>query len=130
MGCSPHGMTLVQSGKFTNPSIMKKLHKTSSSSSRIETKSLALDDSGKSKHAHQPAKSIIASNDRLGPDEPLDEANGQEIPGTAVGEKEVLTSDHRVSKIEPDDEHNNENLIEEGLQGYMHDSLTKPRKTT
>ena len=72
------------------------------------------------------------SNDRLGPDEPLDEANGQgdEPPGIAVGEEEVPTSDHRVSNIEPDDEHNNENLVEEGLQGYMHDSLTKPRKIT
>jgi hypothetical protein len=72
------------------------------------------------------------SNDRLGPDEPLDEANGQkvDIHGTPVGEEEVPTSDQRVSKMEPDDEHNNENLIEEGLQGYMHDSLTKPRKTT
>jgi len=45
-------------------------------------------------------------------------------------EAEVPTSDHRVSKIEPDDEHNNENLIEESLQGYMHGSLTKPRKIT
>ena len=72
------------------------------------------------------------SNERLGPDEPLDEANVQEsaAPGIAAGEEEVSASDHRVSKIEPDDEHNNENLIEEGLQGYMHDSLTKPRKTT
>ena len=71
-------------------------------------------------------------NDQLGPDEPLDEAKGQEgeIPGLAVGEEEVPTSDHRFRKIEPDDEHNNENLIEEGLQGYMHDSLTKPRKNT
>jgi len=111
---------------------MKKLHKTSISSSGIEAKSPTLDESGKSKHAHQPANSIIASNDRLGPDEPLDEANGQEgeTPGIAAGEKEVPTSDHRVSKIEPDDQHNNEDLIEEGLQGYMHDSLAKPRKTT
>jgi hypothetical protein len=72
------------------------------------------------------------SNDRLGPDEPLDEANVQAggTPVLGVGEEEVPTSDHRVSKIEPDDEHNNENLIEEGLQGHMHGSLTKPRKTT
>jgi hypothetical protein len=70
------------------------------------------------------------SHDRLGPDEPLDETNGQEgeAPGIAAGEKEIPTSDHRLSKIEPDDEYNNENLIEEGLQGYMHDSLTMPRK--
>jgi len=75
---------------------------------------------------------ISLSDDRIGPDEPLDEANVQEgeTPGIAVGEEEVPTSDHRVSKIEPDDEHNNENLIEEGLQGHMHGSLTKPRKTT
>jgi hypothetical protein len=72
------------------------------------------------------------SNDELGPDEPLDEANGQkgENPGIAAGEGEIPTSDHRLNKIEPDDEHNNENLIEEGMQGYMHGSLTKPRKTT
>jgi len=72
------------------------------------------------------------SDDRLGPDEPLDEANVQADgpPVLGVGEEEVPASDHRVSKIEPDDEHNNENLIEEGLQGHMHGSLTKPRKTT
>jgi hypothetical protein len=72
------------------------------------------------------------SNDRLGPDEPLGEASGQEgeTSGIAIGEEEIPNSDHRVSKIEPDDEHNNENLVEEGLQGYMHDSLTKPRKIT
>ena len=72
------------------------------------------------------------SNDRLGPDELLDIASGPEggTSGIAIGAEEILTSDHRVSKIEPDDEHNNENLIEEGLQGYMHDSLTKPRKIT
>jgi hypothetical protein len=72
------------------------------------------------------------SDDRIGPDEPLDEANRQkgDTQGSVVEEGEVSESDHRVSKNEPDDEHNNENLIEEGLQGYMHDSLTKPRKTT
>jgi hypothetical protein len=75
---------------------------------------------------------ITVPDDKLGPDEPLDEANAHlaEVAGTAGTEEEVPTSDHRVSKIEPDDEHNNENLIEEGLQGYMHDSLTKPRKIT
>lgn len=72
------------------------------------------------------------SDDRLGPDESLDEAKGQENTphGNVVEEEEVPTSDHRITKIEPDDEHNNENLTEEGLQGYMRDSLTKPRKTT
>jgi hypothetical protein len=80
------------------------------------------------KKLHKPN----VTDDRLGPDEPLDEANGQraDAKGITVGEEEVPTSDHRVSKMEPDDEHNSENLIEEGLQGYMHDSLTKPRKTT
>jgi len=75
-------------------------------------------------------RKLIVTDDRLGPDERLDEANEQEgtRPSIAVGEKIVPSSDHRVSKIEPDDEHNNEDLIEEGLQGYMHDSLTKPRK--
>jgi hypothetical protein len=75
-------------------------------------------------------RKIIVADDRLGPDEPLDEANAQEgsRPRIAIGEEIVPSSDHRVSKIEPDDEHNNENLIEEGLQGYMHESLTKPRK--
>ncbi len=75
---------------------------------------------------------ISVSDDRIGSDEPLDEANRQkgDTQGIVVQEGEVPESDHRVSKIEPDDEHNNENLIEEGLQGYMHDSLTKPRKTT
>ena len=75
---------------------------------------------------------ISVSDDRIGPDEPLDEATRQksDTQGSVVEKGEVPESDHRVSKIEPDDEHNNENLIEEGLQGYMHDSLTKPRKTT
>ena len=75
---------------------------------------------------------ISVSDDRIGPDEPLDEANAYEgkAPGTAAGEVEVQTSGHRLRKMEPDDEHNNENLIEEGVQGYMRGSLTKPRKTT
>jgi hypothetical protein len=75
-------------------------------------------------------REIIVADARLGPDEPLDEANEREgaRPGIVVGEEIVPNSDHRVSKIEPDDEHNNENLIEEGFQGYMHDSLTKSRK--
>jgi hypothetical protein len=34
-----------------------------------------------------------------------------------------------VEPIEADDEDNAEKLIEEGLQGYMHGSLKKPRKT-
>jgi len=101
---------------------MKKLDK---------AKNLTLGDSEKSGSTHQTVNPIIVSDDRLGSDEPLDEANAPEgeAPGTAVGEEEVLSSDHRISKIEPDDEHNNENLIEEGLQGHMHESLTKPRKT-
>jgi len=80
------------------------------------------------KKFHKPS----VSDNRLGPDEPLDEANVQKAGtnGITVGEEEIPTSDHRASKMEPDDEHNNENLMEEGLQGYMHDSLTKPRKTT
>ena len=100
---------------------MKNLH---------NAKEPTLGDSEKGKAAHQPVIPIIVSDDRLGSDEPLDEANSQggEASVTAVGEDEVLSPDHRVSKIEPDDEHNNENLIEQGLQGHMHDSLTKPRK--
>jgi len=110
---------------------MKTRHQAKNSSCQIEAKNLTLGDSGKSKSAHQP-NPIIVSDDRLGSDEPLDEANASEgeAPGPAAGAEEVLTSDHRVRKIEPGDEHNNENLIEEGLQGYMRGSLTKPRKTT
>jgi hypothetical protein len=79
----------------------------------------------------KPHKASV-SNDRLGPDKLLDVASGPEgeTSDIAFGDEEVPTSDHRVSKIEPDDEHNNESLVEEGLQGYMHDSLTKPRKIT
>ena len=123
-------MAYVPRAKLTFTSIMKISHKTKNSSCRIEAKSMTLDDSEESKSAHQPVNIIIVSNDRLGSDEAVDEANAQEreTPGIAAMEEEVQTSDHRVSKIEPDDEHNNENLIEEGLQGYMHDSLTKPRK--
>ena len=110
---------------------MKTLHKSKNSSFQTEAKNMTLDDSEKSKSAHQPFNKIIVSNDRFGSDEPLDEANAQEgeTSGSAAMEEEVRTSDHRASKMEPDDEHNNENLIEEGLQDYMHDSLTKPRKT-
>ena len=109
---------------------MKTLHKTKSSFCQIKAKNPASGNSGKSKPAHQLVNPIIVSDDRIGSDEPLDEANSQggEASGTAVGEEEVLSPDHRVSKIEPDDEHNNENLIEEGVQGYMRGSLTKPRK--
>ena len=109
---------------------MKTSHKTKNSFNQAEARTLTLGDSGKRKSPHQPENPIIASDDRLGPDEALDEANVHEgeAPGTAAGAEEVLTSDHRVRKIEPGDEHNTENLMEEGLQGYMHDSLTKPRK--
>jgi hypothetical protein len=106
-------------------SIMKTLPKTKKTSPRIKAKNLTLGDSGKNKSARLHVNPSIVSDDRLGSDEPLDEANG-----SATGVKEVQASDHRVRKIEPEDEHNNENLIEEGLQGHMHGSLTKPRKTT
>jgi hypothetical protein len=83
------------------------------------------------KPALQPVKPTPVADDRLGPDEPTDEADALkgEAPGVAVRETEVESSGHRVTNIEPDDEHNNEDLIEEGMQGYMHGSLTKPRKT-
>ena len=112
-------------GKHPLTPIMKTLPKAKKTSPRIQAKNLTLGDSGKSESTHRLVNPSIVSDYRLGSDEPLDEANG-----TAAGEKEVLTSDHRVRKIEPDDEHNNENLIEEGLQGHMRGSLTKPRKTT
>lgn len=108
---------------------MKTPHK--SSSHQAEAKKMTLDDS-ESRKPHQPVNPTVVSDAQLGPDEPLDEASAHvsEAPGTAVGEVEALTSDHRILKMEPNDEHNNEDLIEEGLQGYMHGSLTKPRKTT
>jgi hypothetical protein len=83
------------------------------------------------KHRLAPLSTDPKPDDRLGPDEPLDQANALagEAPGVAAREEEAQTSGHRVSNIEPDDEHNNENLTEEGMQGYMHGSLTKPRKT-
>ena len=104
---------------------MKTLPKAKKTSTRLKAKHLTLEDSGKSESTHRLVNLIIESDDRLGSDEPLDEATS-----FAAGVKEVQASDHRVCKIEPDDEHNNENLIEEGVQGYMRGSLTKPRKTT
>jgi hypothetical protein len=85
----------------------------------------------KEKSSHQSENSAVVRDDRLGPDEPLDEANTSKGEPLRVSAEEeaALTSDHRVSKIEPDDEHNNEDLVEEGMQGHMHGSLTKPRKT-
>jgi hypothetical protein len=78
-----------------------------------------------------PANPAIVPDDRLGPGEPLDQANALagEAPGVAARDEEAESSGHRVKNIEPDDEHNNDDLIEEGMQGYMHGSLTKPRKT-
>ena len=73
----------------------------------------------------------IVSDDRLGADEPVDEAttsDGKDSPGDAAPES--LLEDHRVAVIEPNDEHNGEILINEGMQGYMKRSLTKPRKGT
>jgi hypothetical protein len=83
------------------------------------------------KYKLTPVSTEPKPDDRLGPDEPLDQANvlAGEAPGVAARAEEAQTSGHRVNKIEPDDEHNNEDLTEEGLQGYMHGSLTKPRKT-
>ena len=104
---------------------MKTLPKENKPSPRIKAKNQTLEDSGRSESTHRLVNPSIVSDDRLGSDEPLDEANG-----SAAGVKEVQASDHRVRKIETDDEHNNENLIEEGLQGRMCGSLTKPRKNT
>jgi hypothetical protein len=83
------------------------------------------------KHRLAPVSTDPKLDARLGPDEPLDQANALagEAPGVAAREEEAQTSGHRISNIEPDDEHNNEDLTEEGMQGYMHSSLTKPRKT-
>jgi hypothetical protein len=109
---------------------MKKLLQTKKSSRRIESKKVTSRGSGKSKPAPVPANPPIASDDRLGSDEPVDEAASREgkVAGTTPASDGVETADHRVRKIEPDDEHNNENLIEEGMQGYMRGSLTKARK--
>jgi hypothetical protein len=104
---------------------MKTLPKAKKTSPRSKAKNLTLGASGKNESTHRLVNPSIVSDDRLGSDEPLDEANG-----SAAGVNEVQVSDHRVRKIEPEDEHNNENLTEEGLQGHMHGSLTKPRKTT
>jgi hypothetical protein len=71
--------------------------------------------SKKPKSTPTSVRPILAPDDRLGSDEPLD---GSKASG----------GDHRIQKIEPNDEHNTEELIEEGMQGYMHGSLTKPRK--
>lgn len=102
---------------------MKNLHK---------AKKATWGDSGKGKSAQQPTIPIIVSDDRLGSNEPPDEANAHadEAPDFAAGVDEVQTSDNRVRKIEADDEHTGEVLVEEGLQGQMTGSLTKPRKTT
>jgi len=114
---------LLPEVKFTGTFIMKKIHK---------TKETTPENSAKGKPAQQPVIPVIVSDDRIGSNEPLDEANAHagETPDFAAGVDEVQTSDHRVRKIEAEDEHTNEILIEEGLQGHMSGSLTKPRKTT
>jgi hypothetical protein len=85
----------------------------------------------KHKSPSRQTKLAIVPDDRIGPDEPVDQANAfaGKAPGVAAREEAAETSGHRVRNIEPDDEHNNEDLIEEGMQGFMHGSLTKPRKT-
>jgi hypothetical protein len=102
---------------------MKNLH---------NAKKKTLGNSGKGKPAQQPVIPIIVADDRLGANEPTDEANAHEGDATdsAAEVDEDQTSDHRVRKIEAEDEHTNEVLIEEGMQGQMSGSLTKPRKTT
>jgi len=101
--------------------LMKKPH---------NVKKPTLGDAGKGKPVKQ-SDPIIVSDDRLGSNEPLDEANAKkgESPDFAAGVDEIQSSDHRIRKIEVEDEHTNEVLIEEGLQGRMKGSLTKPRKT-
>jgi hypothetical protein len=68
--------------------------------------------------------------DAFVPDIPADEPDlAAEQFAVVAREDEAASSGGRVEPIETDDEHIAENLIEEGLQGYMHGSLRKPRKT-
>jgi hypothetical protein len=77
-----------------------------------------------------PSREVIAPlGDTLVPDEPIDEP---ELAGdqfaVAGREEEAASSGHRVEPVEPDDEHNAEKLIEEGLHGYLRASPNHPHK--
>jgi hypothetical protein len=91
------------------------------------------------KHPHstkQKKKSSpsLSSKEIIGPDDPLNEEVSpdeveilaEEQPVVSGREEEATTSGHQIPKIEPNDENNAQELIEEGLHGYMHTSLTKP----
>jgi len=92
----------------------------------------------KSSHSSKPRKETSSSRAPKGiaplenplTDNPADEPSLASEEFVVIGrEDEAASSGHRVEPIEADDEHNAEKLIEEGLQGYMHGSLKKPRKT-
>jgi hypothetical protein len=82
------------------------------------------------KKASPSLKEISPLDDPLVSDNPVDETNlAVDQFAVAAREDEATSSGGRVEPIQPDEEGNAESLIEEGLQGYMHGSLTKPRKT-
>ena len=78
--------------------------------------------SSTSKKKASPSREIIAPlDDDSVPESPADESTLAEDQFAVVGrEEEAASSGHRVEPIEPDDEHNAEKLIEEGLHGYLH----------
>ena len=83
----------------------------------------------KKKASPSPKKNAPIENPLIA-DNPADEPNlAVEQFAVVAREDEATSSGGRVEPIQPDEEGNAESLIEEGLQGYMHGSLTKPRKT-
>ena len=79
---------------------------------------------------NQASKVIAPLEDAFVPDVPSDEPDlAVEQFAVVARDDEATSSGGRVEPIQPDEEGNAESLIEEGLQGYMHGSLTKPRKT-
>ncbi len=86
---------------------------------------------GKSASPRRARKEVAPPGEPLVLDVPAAEATlATEDFAVAAREEEAASSGRRIAPIEPDDEDNAQKLVEEGLQGYMHGSLKKPRKTT
>jgi hypothetical protein len=81
------------------------------------------------KKAPKIQKTIAPLEEVVVPDNPADEPDLAGDQFAVVGrEEEAASSGHRVEPIEPDDEHNAEKLIEEGLHGFLRASPNHPHK--
>jgi hypothetical protein len=90
----------------------------------------------KSSHSSPPKKKTPPARKTIAPPEsPLLSDNPADEPDLAgdqyavvAREDEAASSGHRIEPIEPDDEHNAEKLVEEGLHGYLRASPNHPHK--